>query len=192
MRAPRITAALALLAACNGLVATAPSSTTPTMSMSSTARRPAPGADVVVPDLIGKTREEAAALVDAAGFTQPVESSRPVECEGAPQIDGLVNCQQPHAGEIVKNYTGVQINVYRTQRIEGAVVRAQLAALIGMTPDDARAALAGYGHDGVVSVEVGTYDEACGMDRVCRLSVPESGMGIHDAIKLYINPPPPE
>jgi hypothetical protein len=61
-----------------------------------------------------------------------------------------------------------------------------------MTPDDARAALAGYGHDGYVSVDVAShYDAACGTDKVCGFDRPESGMGVHDAITLYINPPSP-
>jgi hypothetical protein len=176
------------LAGCAGLVKTTPTSVYEPASTS----RPAPGGDVVVPDLVGKTPEEAAALVEAAGFTGPVESSRPVECYDAPEIDGLVNCQQPHAGETVKNYVTVQINVYRAQRSTSAVVRDQLLALIGKSPDEAKAALAGYGHDGHVWVDMqADYDADCGAERVCGFDVPESGMGIHDAITLYINPPPP-
>jgi beta-lactam-binding protein with PASTA domain len=176
------------LAGCAGLVKTTPTSVYEPERTSA----PAPGGDVVVPDLSGKTPEEAAALVEAAGFTGAVESSRPVECYDAPEVEGRINCQQPHAGETVKNYVTVQINVYRKQRIAGAVVRDQLLALIGKTPDEARAALAGYGHDGHVWVDMqDEYDADCGADRVCRFSAPESGMGIHDAITLFINPPPP-
>jgi beta-lactam-binding protein with PASTA domain len=155
---------------------------------------PASGArDVVVPDLIGTTPEEAAALVAEAGFTSSIESSRPVECYDAPEVEGRINCQIPAPGETVRSYTTVQINVYRAQRIAGAVVRAQLLALVGMSPDDARAALASYGHDGFVSVELHPeYDAGCDEDRVCGFDVPESGMGVHDAITLYINPPPPD
>jgi hypothetical protein len=76
--------------------------------------------------------------------------------------------------------------------IAGAVVRDQLLALIGKSPDDAKAALASYGHDGHVWVDMqAEYDADCGAERVCGFDVPESGMGIHDAITLYINPPPP-
>ncbi len=74
-------------------------------------------------------------------------------------------------------------------RISGAIVRSQLLALIGKEPAAARAALESYGHDGEVKVAPGPrfYDD-CGKDRVCAFDVPESGMGIHDPITLYVNP----
>lgn len=146
--------------------------------------------DLLVPDLVGRTREEAAELVAAAGFTSGIESSRPVVCEGAPEVEGRINCQSPPAGAAVRPYTTIQINVYQRTRIAGAIVRDELLALIGMTPDDARAALAGYGHDGLVRVEMTMEPDAeCAQDRVCGFDVPESGMGVHDAITFYINPP---
>jgi len=90
----------------------------------------------------------------------------------------------------VKPYTIVQVNVYQPTRIAGAIVRSQLAALIGKTPAQARAALATYGHDGHVTVEPTARDVPdCAAGRVCGFDVPESGMGIHDAITLYVNPP---
>jgi hypothetical protein len=154
-------------------------------------RRGSTGADVVVPDLIGKTREEAEALVAAAGFASAVESSRPVECEDAPQVEGRINCQSPAPGATVKDYVVVQINVYAPTRIAGAIVRDQLVTLYGLTADGARAALAGWGHDGSVMVLTDdAHRDGCEVGRVCRFDRPESGMGVHDAITLYVNPPP--
>jgi hypothetical protein len=145
--------------------------------------------ETIMPRLVGMTRDQAAAAVRAAGFTQEVESSTPLECEGAPRVEGRVSCQSPPAGKLVKKYTLVQISVYAPQRIAGAIVRDQLAALVGKSPAEARAALEGYGHDGDVKVAPGPrFYEGCGKDRVCAFSVPESGMGIHDPITLFVNP----
>ena len=83
-------------------------------------------------------------------------------------------------------------------RIDGAIVRAELRSLLGKSPDDARRALRGYGHDGKVTVAPGRqFVEGCERDRVCGFDVPESGMGVHDPITLFVNPgltiaaPPP-
>lgn len=197
-----------VLAGCTGLIQTTTSGTTArpgspaggTGAAGRGAAAPdgaAAGDDVIVPDLLGKTREEAAALVAAAGFSHGVESTRPVECVDAARVEGRVDCQDPPPGQRVKRYTLVQINVYRAPRVAGAVVRAQLEALVGLTPAAARARLASYGHDGEVKVAPGLqYDARCGRDVVCEVSS-SSGVGLHDPITLYVNPglaisaPPP-
>lgn len=148
--------------------------------------RTAPEGWVIVPDLVGKTRAEAEALVALAGFTAAVESTRPVECEGAPEVEGRINCQAPAAGATVRPYETVQINVYRPTRIAGAIVRSQLLALIGRSEVEARARLAGYGHDGAVAVGPADDGATCAPGTVCGFSVPESGMGVHDPITLYV------
>lgn len=156
----------------------------------------------MVPNLIGKTPEEARALVKAAGFAGEPESTRPLECEGAPREPGLINCQDPDAGQIVERYRMITISVYREQVIHGAIVRRQLEALHGMTPEQAKQQLRKLGHDGQVNVGVvtdhgggQTYLEDCGENKVCYTSG-ESGIGLHDNITLYLNPtlniaPPP-
>jgi hypothetical protein len=82
------------------------------------------------------------------------------------------------------------------------IVRSQLEALHGLTPDQAKAQLKKYGHDGEVRLGVvtdmgggETFVEACGIDKVCETSG-SSGISIHDDITLYLNPvltiaPPP-
>ncbi|MGN6104905.1 MAG: hypothetical protein ACTHU0_07370 [Kofleriaceae bacterium] len=153
----------------------------------------------MVPDLIGKTPEEAAAIVAAAGFLHKLDSSRVVQCENASRLDGRIDCQDPVPGTIVTRYGSIQISVHRVQRISGAIVRSQLQALIGMTTDQAKAALAGYGHAAAVTVKPASrFYERCGDNRVCAFSAAESGIDVHDPITLYINPtvtisaPPPE
>jgi hypothetical protein len=90
-------------------------------------------------------------------------------------------------------------NAFAPTRIDGAIVRSQLQSLIGQEPAEAKKKLRGYGHDGEVKVEPGRhFYEGCGENRVCGFNVPESGMGVHDPIILYVNPglniaaPPPE
>jgi len=175
-----------------GASAAAPSSGSPS---GGTAR-------AMVPNLIGKTPDEARALVKAAGFTGEPEATRPLECEGAPREPGLINCQDPEAGQVVERYRMIAISVYREQVIQGAIVRRQLETLHGLTPDQAKQQLKKLGHDGQVSIgEVTdsggghTYLKACGDNKVCYTSG-ESGIGVHDDITLYINPtlkiaPPP-
>src|SRR5262249_10308908 len=109
-------------------------------------------ARAMVPNLIGKTPEEARALVKAAGFTAEPEATRPLECERAPPEPGLINCQDPDAGQLVERYRMIAIAVYREQVIQGAIVRRQLETLHGLTPDQAKQQLRKLGHDGQVSL----------------------------------------
>jgi hypothetical protein len=128
-------------------------------------------------------------VVRSAGFTQEVESSIVTECEDAPKVEGLVNCQNPPAGKLVKKYTLVQINVYTPTRLSSIIVRDQLASLIGKEPEQAKSTLRSYGHDGEVQVAPGPrfYDK-CGENKVCAFNVSEAGIGIHDPITLFVNP----
>ena len=115
-------------------VATAPS----TPAVASTPNAGAGGTPrATVPNLIGKTPEQARALVKAAGFASEPEASRPLECEGAPREPGLINCQDPEPGQVIERHRMIAINVYREQVITGAIVRRQLETLHGLTPDQA-------------------------------------------------------
>ena len=157
---------------------------------------------LTVPDLIGRTPDEARAIVKAAGFASEPESTRPVECEGAPKQPGRINCQDPEPGKLVARYAMIQVNVYQVHRIAGAIVRSQLETLKGLSPDQAKQALQKMGHDGKVSIGEVTssggghaFLKDCGQNKVCATSG-ESGIGIHDDLTLYINPtltiaPPP-
>jgi len=86
--------------------------------------------------------------------------------------------------------------------LHGIIVRSQLESLRGLTPDEARAKLKQYGHDGEVKLDTVIapgggpgYDKNCGVNRVCDTSG-NSGVSVHDAITLLLNPtltiaPPP-
>jgi beta-lactam-binding protein with PASTA domain len=158
---------------------------------------------ITVPNLIGKTPEQARALVKAAGFNSEPEANHILECVDAAHDEGLINCQDPDAGAVVERYAMIKIHVYREQVIHGAIVRRQLEALRGLTPDEAKQQLKKLGHDAKINVGVvtdsgggQTYIKACGQNKVCYTSG-ESGIGMHDDITLYINPtlkiaaPPP-
>jgi hypothetical protein len=180
-------------------VATPPSTpavaSTPTAGAGGTPR-------ATVPNLIGKTPEQARALVKAAGFANEPEDTHPLECVDAAREPGLINCQDPDAGQVVERYRMITIRVYREQVIAGAIVRRQLETLHGLTPDEAKQQLKKLGHDGKVNIgDVTTsggshaYIKECGQNKVCYTSG-GSGIGIHDDLMLYINPtlkiaPPP-
>ncbi|HSS00398.1 MAG TPA: PASTA domain-containing protein [Kofleriaceae bacterium] len=158
---------------------------------------------ITVPNLIGKTPEQARVLVKAAGFNSEPESNHILECMDAARDEGLINCQDPEAGAVVERYSMIKIHVYRGQVITGAIVRRQTESLRGLTPDEAKQQLKKFGHDAKVSIGVvtdsgggQTYIKACGQNKVCYTSG-DSGFGIHDDVTLYINPtlkiaaPPP-
>jgi PASTA domain-containing protein len=159
--------------------------------------------DLVVPNIVGKRPDEAAAIVKAAGFTQDIESSRPVACEEPARVmEGAIDCQDPPAGKTVKRYTMVQINVYRVATHPGRLVRDQLESLVGLTVVEAKQKLKGWGHTGELAVKPGGpvgdhFYPKCGDDKVCELE-PTSGTGTGDRILLYVNPkvkisaPPPD
>lgn len=80
----------------------------------------------------------------------------------------------------------------------GMLVRSQLAPLVGMTIAQAKQRLAQLGYDGhLVLDEMYQYDASCGQNKVCGVT-PESGIGLHDELRLEINKnvliaaPPPE
>ncbi len=186
------------------LVQTSSSSTMPgggPSAMSNGQSQSAGGGQLTVPDLVGKTPEEARAVVKAAGFSAEIESSRPVECVDAPREPGRINCQDPEAGKLVARYTMIQINVYEAQRHDGRIIRDQLQSLRGMTPDQAKQQLKKWGHRGKVTVAVvsdtgggHSFDKDCGENKVCDTS--SAGMGLEDDLILYLNPkltiaPPP-
>jgi hypothetical protein len=154
-----------------------------------------------VPDLIGKTLDEARALVRAAGFSHAPERTRPVVCDDAPQTPGKVNCQDPPAGAVVARYAVIYLNVFQERAHPGVILRSQLATLRGLSPDAVTAQLRRFGHTGkavVRALDGRDYDPGCGVDTVCKV-VSERGaldIPIEDDAMLYVNPkltiaPPP-
>lgn len=152
---------------------------------------------IAVPNLIGKTADEAQKIVDKAGFLTELEiDTEPLVCDG-PKDNGKIQCQDPAPGKLVDHYAYIHVAVYHAQQRGGRLLREDLAKLIGLTVDQAKAELKKLGHDGAVNVETEPqYVKKCGADKVCEVE-PAGGTGIHDDITLYVNPkltiaaPPP-
>lgn len=148
-----------------------------------------PNRKLAMIDLVGKTADEALAALQRAGFTPSFEVNKlMLACDG-PATPGRVKCQQPAPGAIVDSKGIVNVHVVEGPRkIAGALVRADLAKLLGMSITDAKAYLKSLGHDGEVAVfEQHTYAQRCGTQQICSVE-PESGTGIHDRVTLVVNP----
>jgi len=153
---------------------------------------PAAGGDgkIVMLDLDGKTADEATAALRAAGFISSPEVNRILlECEGSTKQVGRITCQSPKPGTLADRRAIISVTVYEgPHRISGALVRAQLEKVRGMTIADAKTYLKSLGHDGEVAIfEQPTFSNSCGVKKVCEVS-PEGGTGIHDRVTLVINP----
>ncbi len=139
-----------------------------------------PNGEVAMPNLVGKTEAEANAILQAAGFSNPVEHSLPVDCDDPPKEPGKINCQAVDPGTQVRRYTLVQVNIYQPQDLGNVLLPRQLAALVGKTVDDAKAELAKLGYQGKVNVTHSTATGACAVGRVCSV-YPSSGINTHDS-----------
>jgi hypothetical protein len=182
-------ALIVLVAGC-GVVTTGGTSTTPTgptgggggAGGETTAVVPPDGnGNLTVPNLVGKTEAEAAAMVKAAGFTNEMEHSQPVDCgDTAPKQAGKINCQSVEAGSKVARYTMIQVNIYEPQHFEGMLVRHQLEPLVGMTVDQGKTELVKMGFKGkVVVVNPFQFIDKCGMNKICGIE-PQDGISTTD------------
>jgi beta-lactam-binding protein with PASTA domain len=147
-----------------------------------------PSDRLVLPGLIGKTPDEANAALRAAGFLKEIEVNRmALECVDTKKEVGRISCQNPEAGRLAYRSSTISVTVHEERTIQGALVRAQLVKVRGMTVADARQYLKDLGHDGEVRVsEQPTWSEPCGAGKVCDVE-PQSGTGIHDRVTLFIN-----
>jgi hypothetical protein len=69
----------------------------------------------------------------------------------------------------------------------GMILPRQLAALRGLTVDEARAELRRLGHDGPVQLYVpDRFQPGCARDRVCDVG-PGGARGLHDRVVLWLN-----
>jgi beta-lactam-binding protein with PASTA domain len=141
---------------------------------------------LVVPDLTGKTLDEAVAIVKRAGFKADIEQSRPVECDN-PKVPGQIRCQDPEPGKRVAAYAMIQVNVYQADEHHGRLVREQLDALRGMTVAQAKAALAKLGFTGTVQLDTPvSFIAGCKAERICEVR-PEGGVSTSDEITFTLN-----
>jgi hypothetical protein len=162
----------------------------------SSASAPAPAstpgdARRIVPDLIGKTLDEARATVQAAGFTSELESRELASCpDAAPgaAVEGRILCQDADPGQPRNRHAPIQVVVYKPQRFPGQILQRQVAELVGLTVDQARQKLRGFGHDGAVKVvRLDQHRSGCAPERVCNVG-PTFSFGVHDEVQLWLDP----
>lgn len=155
---------------------------------------------VTMPDLTGKTREEAIAVVRAAGFKHEAET-KPIACHGPEQEVGKVDCQDPDPGKTVQAYTLVRFNVKEGERLTGMFLRRHFDGLKGMAVEQAKAKAKKDGHTGEVRVkEVDEFIAGCKDKTVCSATDErggQSGMDSKDPLLLHTNKtlsiaPPPD
>ena len=160
---------------------------------------------ITMPNLVGMTEAQASAAVKAAGFAGDMEQSRPVECENAPQVEGQVNCQDPEAGKSVTRTAMVVVNVYHSHMSEGGKQQLLLDSVVGMPPDQAKAAIKKVHPNWQFTISAPTnsgggeiYDAKCGENKVCSTGLAGDPDVAGSSVVLYVNkkvkltaPPPP-
>ena len=152
----------------------------------------APGdAQRIVPDLTGKTLDEARAIVQTAGFASELEYTELASCpDAAPRAveEGRILCQDPDPGQPRNRHTPVQVVVYKPQRFAETTLQQQLLALRGLTVDEARQQLRRIGHDGPVKVlRLDKHQSGCAPERVCDV-VRGRERDLHGEVQLWLNP----
>ncbi len=146
----------------------------------------ADGQQLTVPNLIGKTPDEASKLVKAAGFSGDPESSRPIDCKDPPKVaDGHINCQDPPPGTKVSRYSIVQIAVYETP-VRHEITKDEVHSLYGKPVAEVKKALADWGYHGQISQQsAGTGNAHCTAGQVCEI-MPSSGFTLSAPISLSV------
>lgn len=144
-----------------------------------------------VPDLIGKTADEARALVRTAGFTSELEIDPGVGCDPGPDdpapSDGHVDCQSPDPGRLASSYAVIKVSVRELAHHGDGLRATELRQLIGMTADEARQRLKQLGHTGKVNLRTTTqFMAGCRENRVCDYG-PHAELFARDDISLFLN-----
>jgi beta-lactam-binding protein with PASTA domain len=150
-----------------------------------------PAPRYVVPNLVGKSPDEARAMVRAAGFEYDLEvDSASLDCgEHPPKVANRhILCQKPVAGTVGDRNTIVYSVTYAEPRKRDEwISKEQLASLRGLKVGDAKAKLAEWSFDGKLKVmHTAEFDADCGVDKVCG-TWPNSGVHWHEKLTLYIN-----
>jgi beta-lactam-binding protein with PASTA domain len=139
---------------------------------------------LVVPDLSGKTPDDARATAKTAGFVYEISISAAVDCEPRDRRAGVVVCQRPEPGERATRHTMISAKV---DLPTGIISHALLESLIGLTPEQAKQRLKESGHVGKVSVDdLGHFEASCKKGTVCAVG-PPGGAFVHSDISLRVN-----
>lgn len=161
---------------------------------------PSGGGDgwVVIPNVVGKSLDEAERLAKQAGLNQDVETTHPIECDNPAPAEGMIKCQAPEPGKRVKNYTMLQVQVFRAQHFEGQLVRDQLKPVKGMKLPAAEAYLRKLGWTGKFHVMAPMqFVNGCAAETICGYDQ-DAGIAIHEDLSVYMNKkadialPPPD
>lgn len=144
-----------------------------------------------MPNVIGKTPDEARALVKATGFTSDVEINPGILCDRGlgdpPPKEGRINCQTPDPGKLASRYAMIQISVATRDQDAERLLPVDLKTVIGLTVEEARQRLKELGHVGNVKVRIVDEVKGCSADgRVCDYG-PTATMTKHDEIQLILN-----
>lgn len=146
-----------------------------------------------MPDLTGKTAEQATAALRAAGFTGELEVDRAelgCDVNGGPTGAGQIRCQRPEAGTPARRDGLVSV---MTAKGRTALGRAELDKAKGMTVDEAKQYFKSIGFDGTTNVyEQPAYQpyKNCAQGHVCDAG-PGDGISLHGELTLFVNAPPP-
>jgi len=147
-----------------------------------------------MPDLTGKTKEEAEATIKAAGFAHEVDSSGRIACAENTTAVGTVDCQDPEPGKSVKlGYTATQVHIKSDGRMAGIVHRDEFEKMRGMTVDQAKTFAKKIGHTGTVKIDVADeFMKGCTETTVCTATDErggQSGMSLGETLLLTTNKP---
>jgi hypothetical protein len=142
------------------------------------------GPGLKVPNLVGKTLDEAKAILKAAGFMyEPDERGENCD-DDAPDVDDQqIRCQIPTAGSIVQTNKLVEVIVRHGGHRKGVLLIGQLRPLMFHPLAYVKDALAKLGFDGTLEVKADWTGGSCEPDHVCNIE-PMDNVDIHGRIKL--------
>jgi PASTA domain len=148
------------------------------------ARMALAGPGLKVPNLVGKTLDEATVILKAAGFSyEPVERGENCD-DDAPDVDDQqIRCQGPSAGTIVDKNKLVEVIVRHGGHRKGVLLIGQLRPLMFHSLAYVKDALAKLGFAGTIDVKADWTGGSCEPDHVCSIE-PMDNVDIHGHIKL--------
>jgi len=138
-----------------------------------------------VPNLVGKTKEEAQDAANGAGFPQDLYVEEPgADCKGDVKEIGKVKCQSPAPGTMLGKFE--HITVYINQPPPPKTWSYDdTQKLIGLPLEEVKKRLADQGFKGKIELQEGDYPH-CKMGTVCEIS--PSSFGEDSSITLLWRP----
>lgn len=151
----------------------------------------AAGADdkLKVPNLVGKSFDEARKILSATGFAGEPEDHL-ASCErSAPDVDGgIVQCQDPSPGELAGKYSIIVIHLMRAGHKKGDITAEHIRPLLGNPVGQVKDALGKLGFVGTYVTKPADDDHAialCEPGNVCWID-PRDEIDPHGTVVLYV------